>query len=79
NKLQSSYTLKLSPTVIFDYSNITALTNYLSSLLFNSELIKNQEVAEINNNALNIENLSESQAETLLLEELNNLDLELDI
>jgi myxalamid-type polyketide synthase MxaB len=79
NKLQSSYNLKLSPTVIFDYSSITAMTNYLSSLLFNCELIKNQEVAEINNNALNIENLSESQAETLLLEELNNLALELDI
>jgi myxalamid-type polyketide synthase MxaB len=79
NKLQYSYNLKLSPTVIFDYSNIIALTNYLSSLLFNSELIKNQEVAEINNNALNIDNLSESQAEALLLEELNNLDLELDI
>ncbi|MEY4518486.1 MAG: hypothetical protein RLZZ499_1085, partial [Cyanobacteriota bacterium] len=79
NKLQYSYNLKLSPTVIFDYSNLTALTNYLSSLLFNYELIKNQEATEINNNTLNIENLSESQAEALLLEELNNLDLELDI
>ncbi|MEY2833456.1 MAG: hypothetical protein RLZZ574_2715, partial [Cyanobacteriota bacterium] len=79
NKLQYSYNLKLSSTVIFDYSNITALTNYLSSLLLNYELIKNEEAAEINNNALNIENLSESQAEALLLEELNNLELELDI
>ncbi|MBW4537315.1 MAG: SDR family NAD(P)-dependent oxidoreductase [Pleurocapsa minor HA4230-MV1] len=79
NKLQSSYNLKLSPTVIFDYANLTALSNYLSSLLFNSELIKNKEAAEINNNALNIEKLSESQAEALLLEELNNLDFELDI
>jgi myxalamid-type polyketide synthase MxaB len=79
NKIQSSYNLKLSPTVIFDYSNLTALTNYLSSLLFNSEPIKNKEAAEINKNALNIENLSESQAETLLLEELSNFDFELDI
>ena len=79
NKLQYSYNLKLSLTVIFDYPNITALTNYLSSLLFNYELIKNKEATEINNNAINIDKLSESQAEALLLEELNNLDLELDI
>ncbi len=75
NKLQSSYDLKLSPTVIFDYPNITALSNYLSSLLFNHVPIKKERDIEINNNLLNIENLSESQAEALLLEELNNLDL----
>ncbi|PSB08743.1 polyketide synthase [Pleurocapsa sp. CCALA 161] len=75
NKLQSSYDLKLYPTVMFDYPNITVLSNYLLSLLFNREHIKKERDVEINNNLLNIESLSESQAEALLLEELNNLDL----
>jgi acyl transferase domain-containing protein/acyl-CoA synthetase (AMP-forming)/AMP-acid ligase II/acyl carrier protein len=74
NKLQSSYDLKLSQTVIFDYPNIRQLANYLLSLLFNHEPVEKEQDTEINNNSLNIENLSESQAEALLLAELNNLD-----
>jgi acyl transferase domain-containing protein/acyl-CoA synthetase (AMP-forming)/AMP-acid ligase II/NAD(P)-dependent dehydrogenase (short-subunit alcohol dehydrogenase family)/acyl carrier protein len=74
NKLQSSYKLKLSQTVIFDYPNIKQLANYLLILLFNHGLNKKDSGAEINDNSLNIENLSESEAEALLLAELNNLD-----
>ncbi|MEN9568107.1 MAG: hypothetical protein RLZZ69_3303, partial [Cyanobacteriota bacterium] len=74
NKLQSSYNLKLSQTVIFDYPNIRELTNYLLSLLFNHEPVEKEQNTEINDNSLNIENLSESQAKALLLAELNNLD-----
>ncbi|MFM2315400.1 MAG: hypothetical protein RLZZ04_4678, partial [Cyanobacteriota bacterium] len=74
NKLQSSYSLKLSQTVIFDYPNIAALTDYLSSLLFNPEASKKERDAEIDDHSLDIENLSESEAEALLLAELNNFD-----
>lgn len=77
NKLQSSYDLKLSQTVIFDYPNITELTNHLSSLLFTDEVSKNNKQLESEDNLINLEALSEAEAETLLLEELNNLDFSL--
>ncbi|MGL5834210.1 MAG: SDR family NAD(P)-dependent oxidoreductase, partial [Waterburya sp.] len=76
NTLQSSYNLKLSQTVIFDYPNLAALTDYLSSLLFNPKPSKKEEDAEINNNLLNIESLSESEAEALLLAELQSFSFE---
>jgi NAD(P)-dependent dehydrogenase (short-subunit alcohol dehydrogenase family)/acyl carrier protein len=75
NKLQSSYALKLSQTVIFDYPNIKQLANYLLSLLFNHEPVEKEQDTEINDNSLNLDNLSESEAEALLLAELNNLDI----
>jgi acyl transferase domain-containing protein/acyl-CoA synthetase (AMP-forming)/AMP-acid ligase II/NADPH:quinone reductase-like Zn-dependent oxidoreductase/NAD(P)-dependent dehydrogenase (short-subunit alcohol dehydrogenase family)/acyl carrier protein len=74
NKLQSSYEIKLSQTVIFDYPNTKQLANYLLSLLFNCEPVEKEQNTQINENSLNIENLSEAEAENLLLAELDNLD-----
>ena len=75
NKLQSSYDLKLSQTVIFDHSNIKQLANYLLTLLFYPEPNKKERDTEISDNSINIENLSEAEAEALLLAEINNLDV----
>jgi acyl transferase domain-containing protein/acyl-CoA synthetase (AMP-forming)/AMP-acid ligase II/NAD(P)-dependent dehydrogenase (short-subunit alcohol dehydrogenase family)/acyl carrier protein len=72
NKLQSSYELKLSQTVIFDYPNIRQLAKYLLSLLFNDESLE-QDV-KIYNDSTSLESLSEEQAEALLLEELKSFD-----
>jgi acyl transferase domain-containing protein/acyl-CoA synthetase (AMP-forming)/AMP-acid ligase II/acyl carrier protein len=74
NKIQSNYEVKLSQTVIFDYPNIAALSDYLLSLLFNIEANKTEKDTETDSNSLNIENLSEAEAEALLLAELNNLN-----
>ncbi|MEY2857776.1 MAG: hypothetical protein RLZZ74_2088, partial [Cyanobacteriota bacterium] len=72
NKLQSSYDLKLSQTVIFDYPNIRQLAKYLRSLLFNGESLE-QDITTYDDSA-SLENLSEEQAEALLLEELESFD-----
>ncbi len=73
NKLQSSYDIKLSQTITFDYPNITIMSEYLYSVLFNNTVCKQTNTTD---NSLNkIENLSELEAETLLLEELKNFEL----
>ncbi len=74
NKLQSSYDIKLSQTAIFDYPNINALTNYLLSLIFNLESTEIGQNILVNNELKNIENLSEAEAESLLLQELESFD-----
>jgi acyl transferase domain-containing protein/acyl-CoA synthetase (AMP-forming)/AMP-acid ligase II/Zn-dependent alcohol dehydrogenase/NAD(P)-dependent dehydrogenase (short-subunit alcohol dehydrogenase family)/acyl carrier protein len=72
NKLQSSYDLRLSQTVIFDYANIKQLAKHLLSLMFNDQsLAKN---LEIDDNLISVVNLSEAEAEALLLEELDAFD-----
>jgi len=73
NKIQFSYELQLSQTVIFDYSNIRKLSNYLLSLIFNQELSTEQTILDHNLNT--VAELSEQEAKNLLLEELNNLDI----
>ena len=75
NKLQDSYELKLPTSVIFDYPTISAMAEYLLSLLFSKEqlpevLVNDQLVAT------NLEQLSEAEAEALLIAELDNLALE---
>jgi myxalamid-type polyketide synthase MxaB len=72
NKIQSSYNLKLSQTVIFDYSNIRQLVKYLLSLLFNEESLEQD--FEIYSDSTSLESLSEEQAEALLLKELDSFD-----
>ena len=74
NKLQTNYELKLSQTVVFDYPNIKSLTDYLLSLLFDTDSTKANKYIE-NSDSLNIESLSEAEAEALLLEELQDFDL----
>ncbi|MDJ0591875.1 MAG: SDR family NAD(P)-dependent oxidoreductase [Pleurocapsa sp. MO_226.B13] len=73
NKLQSSYDIKLSQTAIFDYSNLMSLTKYLLSLMFDNEVSEGK--IRLDKQSNNIDNLSETEAEALLLEELNNLDI----
>ncbi len=75
NKLQDSYELKLPTSAIFDYPTISAMAEYLLSVLFNQEqlpevLVNDQLVAT------NLEQLSEAEAEALLIAELDNLALE---
>jgi len=76
NKLQSSYDMKLPSTVIFDYSNIKILANYLLSILFPNVLKKETISLEMDNVDLTeVEKLSEMEAEALLLEELKDFNL----
>ena len=71
NKIKSSYDLKLETTAIFDYPTIKELAEYILSLLFKTE----SKPENITNENLNqIANLSEAEAEALLLQELENLD-----
>lgn len=72
NKIQSSYDLKLSPTIIFDYSNIKVMSDYLLSLLFKINPYKTNETIQKNDYLISLENLSEAEAEALLLEELKD-------
>ncbi len=71
NKLQSGYDLKLSSTIIFDYSNISSLADYLLKIMFNE--IKKQSI-DIDNDLNQINNLTEAEAESLLIEELKDFN-----
>lgn len=74
NKLQNNYNVKLSASVTFNYPTIKELADYLLSVLF----LENKEHNKENNSKSginSIENLSETEAEELLLAELDNLDL----
>ena len=72
NKLQSSYDLKLSSTVIFDYSNISSLADYLLKIMFNE--IKIEQNIDVDNDLNQIKNLSEAEAAEFLIEELKNFN-----
>ncbi len=73
NKLQSGYALKLSQTVIFDYSNINSLADYLLTVIWENELIK--ENIDFKDNILTqVETMTDAEAEALLLEELKDFD-----
>ncbi len=72
NKLQSIYDLKLSQTVIFDYSNIRQLGKFLLSLMFIDQQLSPSDQAE--NEIIDIENLSEIEAEAALLTELEKIN-----
>ena len=70
NKLQSSYDLKLSQTVIFDYSNIRQLAKHLISLIFDRSISQSDRAEE----NIDLEKLSEAEAEAALLAELEKID-----
>ena len=72
NKLQSSYDLKLSSTVVFDYFNIKALADYLLSIIFENTIF--DLTTDVDNHLTQIENLSEAEAEALLSEELKDFN-----
>ncbi|ELS02296.1 polyketide synthase family protein [Xenococcus sp. PCC 7305] len=75
NKLQSNYDMKLPATVIFDYSNIKVLADYLFSILFTKESSQETVDPETENCDLTeFENLSEVEAEAMLLEELKDFN-----
>ncbi len=72
NKLQSSYNLKLSATVIFDYSNVNKLANYLLKTMFNKNV--SEQNIDLDNDLNQINNLLETEAESLLIEQLKNFN-----
>ncbi|MEM9273738.1 MAG: type I polyketide synthase, partial [Cyanobacteria bacterium P01_F01_bin.143] len=73
NQIQSTYDTKLPSTVIFDYSNIKVLADYLLSILFTEESTKETVTHENKNiDFAEFEDLSEVEAEALLLEELKD-------
>lgn len=74
NKLQDRYELKLSPTVIFDYPNLITLGKYLLSLLFKKSLSQLTTNNISDPNVTKIKKISETEAEALLLKELQDLD-----
>jgi acyl transferase domain-containing protein/acyl-CoA synthetase (AMP-forming)/AMP-acid ligase II/short-subunit dehydrogenase/acyl carrier protein len=76
NKLQTNYDVKLAASITYNYSNLKAIANYLCSILFTEK--REQNLANIANKSPKnyVENLSESEAEALLLAELNGFDLE---
>jgi len=71
NKLQALYNLKLSQTAIFDYSNIRQLGRHLIELMFANKSVPQNQVDQEN---IEIKNLSEVEAELALLAELENID-----
>ena len=75
NKLQASYNIKISATAMFDYSNITALANHISTLIWKDESNQTNNDGAADNHLGAIETLSEAEAEALLLEELKDFDL----
>ncbi len=70
NKLQSGYDLKLSSTIIFDYSDISSLADYLLKIMFN-EIEHN---IDVDNDLNQINHLTEAEAESLLIEELKDFN-----
>ena len=73
NKVCSSYDLDLSATTIFDYPSIKALANYLLTLIFKTNLTPFQ--GKETDSLLNrVENITDEEAEALLLDELKDFN-----
>lgn len=79
NRLQTSLGRSLPSTLIFDYPTLDALAGYLTSEMFSVEPLTDWHVASEKNNAqqaitsAEIEQLSEEDAEALLLRELESI------
>ena len=73
NKLQYRYNLKLSTTAIFDYPNVSKLANYILSTTNRSNLDLEEKSQDSKHHLTPVENLSETEAEALLIEELKNI------
>ena len=70
NKLQTTLEISLPTTVLFDYPNVTAIADYLLEALFPPE-------SKLKTNDFDsdeLEELSEEEAEALLIEELKKLN-----
>jgi myxalamid-type polyketide synthase MxaB len=74
NKLQTNYDVKLSASITFNYPTIEEMANYLLSIIFKADTVKYLSNTELEVNS--IQNLSETEAEELLLAELDSLGLE---
>ena len=76
NKLQTNYDLKLSASVTYNYPNVKEIANYLESILFVEEKVNLEYNINNQSEINNIKTLSETEAEAMLLAELDDLDLE---
>jgi len=74
NKLQTSLEIRLSATVIFDYPNINAIANYLLATFLAVNSVENSSTQE-KNDLTRLQELSEAEAEALLIEELKKLGI----
>ena len=75
NKLQTNYDLKLSASVTFNYPTIEEMANYLLSILFVEDKVRHSFNTEYESEVNELNKISETEAEELLLAELDNLDL----
>ncbi|NJQ98509.1 MAG: KR domain-containing protein [Hydrococcus sp. CSU_1_8] len=77
NKLQTDLQCNLPSTLIFDYSNINAIANYLNQKLFSLDSDKptesNDKDESVDFAIAQVQNLSEEEAEAMLLEELDKI------
>jgi myxalamid-type polyketide synthase MxaB len=73
NQLQTTLNLSLPSTIAFDYPDVDRLVDYLAGRLFPS--IVGEELPAKNGAREIIEDLSDAEAEALLLDELNRLPL----
>ncbi len=74
NQLQSSLGCTLPSTLAFDYPTVAKLTDYLTEkLLQNSSFDLKESNADINPTVAQMQQLTEAEAESLLLDELENL------
>ncbi|PSB34990.1 type I polyketide synthase [Chlorogloea sp. CCALA 695] len=74
NQLQSSLGCTLPSTLAFDYPTVAKLTDYLTEkLLQNSSFDLKESNADIDSTVAQMQQLTEAEAEALLLDELENL------
>jgi hypothetical protein len=77
NALVTSLGRSLSPTLLFDYPTVESLTHYLAKNVLNLEFAgrtsSEDGVASDNKNLEELQEMSESEAESLLLAELDQL------
>ncbi len=78
NALAASLGRSLSATLLFDYPTVESLTLYLAKNVLNFELgdqhlIRRTNVAPENKDLARLREMSESEAESLLLAELDQL------
>ena len=74
NQLQSSLGCTLPSTLAFDYPTVAKLTDYLTKkLLQNSSFDLKESNADIDSTVAQMQQLTEAEAEALLLDELENL------
>ncbi|MEM7130012.1 MAG: amino acid adenylation domain-containing protein [Chloroflexota bacterium] len=75
NNLQTSSGVSLSPTMAFDYPTVEAVVAYLTNTMFPDESSTPQDNGENTNATLpDLKQLSESDIEALLLQELENIN-----